>query len=346
MDQSRYRDKSYLVTYDLTTDIFDAFNLELDDIVPIRSVYMLYTNQGMKILKKVNYGIDDLLYLDHITNHIIENGYPYVVPFMKTKCGEFYLETEDGIYVVLDLVEGREADYQNPIDISMISKALCRLHIASRGINEAAASRNKLYSWVPSFEKRASEFLKFKEIAELHQIKSGFDRLYLEYVDKFYDDAEKSIMLLKSSQYRALCDMASKMGNICHHDLAYHNIIIDIAGNVYFVDFDYSILDLRVHDISNLIVKSIRNCNWDLEKAMRVIENYCSIEKISSDEFDVLYDFMVFPQDFYDISKCYYMRTKKWDEDYFLLKLEARTGCYNDRKEFLDSFKEAYLRLK
>lgn len=346
MDQSRYRDKSYLVTYELTTDIFEAFDLRIDDIVPIRSVYMIYTDKGVKVLKKINYGIEDLMFINKTVEHIISNGYPYVVPFMRTIDGQFYLKRDDGIYVVLNLVDGREADYQNPIDLNMAAKALCRLHIASRGMGSVPVQRDNLYSWIPSFEKKAADLMKFKEIAEFHEIKSGFDRLYLDYMDIFYKDALESIRLLKASNYYKLCDYTAEERGICHHDLAYHNLIIDRDNNVHFLDFDFCILDLRVHDLANLIVKSIKNCNWDMEKARGVVENYCSIERLNSDEVEVLYDFLVFPQDFYDISKCYYMKTKKWDEDDFLSRLETRVGYYKDRRTFLKGFREVCGKLK
>lgn len=339
MEQSRYRDKSYLVTYELTTDIFEGFGLKVDDIMPIRSVYMLYTDKGIKVLKKLIYGIDDLMFINNMMDYVMHNGFENVVPFLKACDGNYYIEKDDGIYVVIDLIEGREADYQNPIDLSMVSKALCRFHNASRGIKDVPRHRNNLYTWVPSFEKRAEELLKFKEVADLHEIKTGFDKLFLDYAERYYEDAVKSIKLLKSSDYYKLCDTVNETKNICHHDLAYHNTIIDINSNVYFVDFDYCILDLRIHDIANLLVKSIKNCGWDVEKASGIIRDYSFIDALDDSELDVLYDFLIFPQEFYEISRSYYMRTKKWDEDEFQSKLENKVSYFSDRENFMKEFK-------
>src|SRR5690554_851320 len=100
--------------------------MKVDDVVPIRSVYMIYTDKGVKILKKINYGLDELHFINSIMEHVTANGYNHVVSFMKSEDGSFYIEREDGIYVVLNLVEGREADYKNPIDLALVSKALCR----------------------------------------------------------------------------------------------------------------------------------------------------------------------------------------------------------------------------
>jgi len=339
MDLSRYRDKAYLVTYELTADMFDLYDIKVDDVVPIRSVYMLYTDKGVKILKKINYGIDELQFINSVMEHITGNGYKYVVPFMKTVEGSYYMEREDGIYVLLDLVEGREADFKNPIDLAMVSKALCKLHNSTRGLEKIIDKRNNLFTWIPDFKNRALDLLKFKEIAELHHIKSDFDNLFLKWVDIYHEQALKSIEILENSSYEELCRRVEEQKNICHHDLAYHNIIIDSESNVYFVDFDYCILDLRVHDLANLITKAIKGFNWDIEKAEDIIENYCSIDKISDEEFYVLYGLLSFPQDFYEVSRQYYMKTKNWDEEDFLSRLERKCSYYEDRKNFLEALK-------
>ncbi|MDI6617130.1 MAG: CotS family spore coat protein [Clostridiales bacterium] len=340
MELSRYRDKSYLVNYELTIDIFESFGLIVDDIVPVRSVFMLYTNKGAKILKKIDYSLGELEYINSLMRYVNKNGYKYIAPFMNTVDGNFYLKRPDGIYVVIDLIEGREADFQNPIDLSSVSKALCRFHNSTRGFTCTIEKRNNLNKWIMTFERRASDLVKFREIASLHEIKTGFDNLYLKYVDEYLDEAKESITLLKESPYPKLCTESYNNKNVCHHDLAYHNIIINSENDVYLVDFDYCIADLRIHDIGNLIVKAIKNCKWDIEKAKKIIEDYSSVDALKSEELQVLYDFLIFPQDFYDISRCYYMKTKNWDEYDFLSRLETKAGYYDDRKTFFNNFKQ------
>lgn len=344
MDQSRYRDRAYLVTYELTTDIFDAYDIQVDDIVPIRSVYILYTDKGVKILKKINYSLEELEFINNVVDHAGKN-YPFIVSFMKTVSGKYYIKKDEGIYVVLNLIEGREADFQNPVDISMISKALCKLHYATSNIDGVIMGKDNLFNWIPDFKKRADELVKFREISELHHIKSSFDKLFLEYIDRYYEEALHAIELLQASSYNKLCSEGSHVKSICHHDLAYHNIMIDNNSNVHFVDFDYCIFDLRIHDIANFIVKSVKYCNWDIDKAVTILENYRSIDQISKEELKALYGFLMFPQDFYEISRQYYMKTKNWDEGDFLSRLERKTGYYSDRKQFLHDLNE-YIKMR
>lgn len=48
----KFRDKVYLSTYMLDTDLFDKFDFLVEDATPVRSVFILKTTEGLKILKK------------------------------------------------------------------------------------------------------------------------------------------------------------------------------------------------------------------------------------------------------------------------------------------------------
>ena len=50
----RYKDKAYLSKYDLDVNLFSKFNLLVYDVIPVRKVFILDTNKGDKVLKKVN----------------------------------------------------------------------------------------------------------------------------------------------------------------------------------------------------------------------------------------------------------------------------------------------------
>lgn len=343
MDLSRYRDKSYLVTYELTTDIFDAFGVKVDEIVPVRSVYVIDTDSGTKILKKVNYGLQELHFINSVINYINKNGYSYTVPFTRTVDGGYYIERDEGIYVMLDIIRGREADFQSPEDMGIVSGALCKFHNATRGFTTVMEKRNNLFLMVPSFIKKARDMQRFMEIAEFHEIKTDFDELFLKYADRHYTQAAKAIELLQKSAYEKLCSETLNKGNICHHNLEPHNIIIDDEANAYFADFDSCMLDIRVHDIVNLITKSIKQFNWNFDMADNIISGYCSVDELSREEIEVMYGLFTFPQDFYEISRQYYMKTKRWDEDEFLLRLQRKAGYYEERESFIEEFNHKYL---
>lgn len=335
----RYRDKAYLSKYFLDTDLFDNYDFLVEDATPIRTIYILKTDKGMKILKKVDYGTEEVMFLYNSLNKI-RRKYPYVVNFKETIFGKPYVEYEGGIYTVIDIIEGRECIFENPIDLLKVSKALAKLHIAGENIGVYNGKRNQLGKMIDKFREKAKSMEVYRDIANIHINKSEFDRLYLEYADYYIGCIKDASKHLERSPYRELC-MTSH--TLCHHDLAHHNILIGNDDNVYFIDFDYSVIDLPYHDLSNIITKAIKHNGWNIEISDSIMEAYMSEKRLSKEEISVLYGYLLFPQDFYDISSFYYMRTRSWDEDEFVDKLKRKAGYKEDRERFLKEFKKKWV---
>jgi CotS family spore coat protein len=172
----------------------------------------------------------------------------------------------------------------------------------------------------------------------MHNTKNQFDTIFLSNVDYYIDEIKKSIDILEKSPYYKICSEEDKIV-LCHHDLAHHNIIIK-DNEAYFIDFDYSIIDIKVHDLCNFINKVIKNFAFDEEKAEQIINCYSSVNNIDSRELKVLYGMLTFPDDFYSISKDYYTRLKQWDKEVFIGRLIKKCEYKEFRKEFLKSFYE------
>lgn len=337
--ENRYRDKVYLSNYMLDTDLFDCFDFLVEDATPIRSVYILKTDKGMKILKKVDYSVDELMFLFNSLNKIREQ-YPYVINFRESIYGKPYVEYEGGIYVVLDLIEGRDCVFENPIDLKAAAAALAKLHRAGESVDTGYAPRNKLVSLTDKYRQKIKSMEKYKEIAEMHVNKNEFDKIFLQYADYYINCIKSAYEYIINSSYVEFCQSKH---TLCHHDLAHHNILIGENENIYFLDFDYSVIDLPYHDMANIITKAIKHNGWNIDTANLIVEAYMEDRKLSGDEMKVLYGYLLFPQDFYDIAASYYMKTRNWDEEEFIDKLKRRAEYREDREKFLREFKERWI---
>lgn len=335
----RYRDKAYLSNYSLDTRLFDYFDFLVEDAAPIRSVYVLNTNKGMKILKKVDYGMEELNFLYNSLN-VIRKKYPYVINFRESIDGNPYVRYEDGTYVVLDIIEGRDCIFENPLDLKKAASALARLHTAGEDVAIDHRIRNNLGKLMDKYEEKLRALEKYKEIANMHVNKSEFDRLYLKYADYYISCIKKAYSYIEESCYKELC---SQRHTLCHHDLAHHNILMGKDDNVYFIDFDYSVIDLPYHDISNIITKAIKHNEWEIDIANLVLEGYMENRELSKGEIEVIYGYLLFPQDFYDITSNYYMKNRGWEEEEFKDKLKRKAEYKDDREKFLMKFEERWL---
>ncbi|MBV7272380.1 CotS family spore coat protein [Clostridiaceae bacterium UIB06] len=333
----KYKEKDYLTKYDLCIQLFNRFNLKVHDVMPVRGVYIVSTNDGEKVLKRVEYTKEELRFIYSILSYI-RTKFSRVMDFVKDVNGEIYTIWNGNMYCVMDMVEGKECNFNSPIDVKIAARGLGELHNASEGFKTSLNSKYNNGKLVDTFKRRIQEMEFFKNIASVHRKRSEFDEIFLNNVDIYIEEIKKSIDMLQKSFYYKLCSEEDKIV-ICHHDLAYHNILIN-NEEAYFIDFDYAMIDLKVHDLCNFINKVVKSFAFDIEKASIILENYFATNTLNKRELEVLHAMLTFPEDFYSISKDYYTKRKDWEEDVFLDRLKRKSNYKEDREEFLEKFRE------
>lgn len=345
----RYKDKAYLSKYDLDVDLFREFDLVVKDVIPVRKVFILDTDKGDKVLKKVSYSTARLEFINYGIEFIKNNNFYRIFEFEKSKNKLIYVTWKNDIYCIMNLVQGRECEYSNPVDVMLTSRALAELHTASLGlINdetfEMLLAQNKEQNlcgkMIDNFKEKLRKLMYFKSIVTLYENKNEFDNIFLANEEYYEESIKQSIKILEQSEYYNLCREKEKIA-FCHHDLAHHNILIN-KEEVYFLDFDYAVLDLKVHDICNFINKAIKNFAFDMEKCQNILNDYTKVNKLNHDELVVLYGMLSFPEDFYSIARDYYTRKKQWSEEIFLSRLNTKVQYKEDREVFLEEFKNYY----
>ncbi|NMM61582.1 CotS family spore coat protein [Clostridium sp. P21] len=333
----KYNEKMYLTKYDLCVDLFNEFDLVINDVVPLRSVYMVSTDKGEKVLKKVEYTEEELKFIYNVASYI-RSKFPRVMDFVKNKSNEIYTIWDGNMYCIMDMVVGTECDFSSPVDLDIAAEGLGELHLASEGFKTNLSNRCNTGKLIDQFKRKIQEMNFFKSIASAYENKSEFDEIFVKNVDYYIEEINKSVQMLEKSYYYKLCSEEDKIV-VCHHDLAHHNILIN-HDKAYFIDFDYAIIDLKVHDLCNFINKVVKNFAFDIEKSKRILEKYCTKNTLNKRELEVLSAMLTFPDDFYSISKDYYTKRKDWNENVFLERMKKKSGYKEDREEFLQQFKK------
>lgn len=339
MKKIKYAHKNTLCEYDLSLDFFKELGIKINDVVPLRKVFLLYTDEGNKILKKVNYDIDRINIISDSLDYI-KKKYNNVISFDKLKNSLNYIQWKGNLYVVMDLLQGREATFSNPIEIELCAENLAMLHNASNGLKEYLEkkySKNMMdISLKDKFTMSYDNLCNLKEMVSKYKYKNQFDTLFMENVDKYLDEIVNVNNKLEKSSYISLRNMEDKI-SICHNDLAYHNFLIN-DRDVNILDFDFMTIDLRVIDIADFILKSIKNVAFDINKMILEINSYEKINKLSLEEKEVLGILIEFPRDFYSIVDDYYNKRKSWDYDVFLNRLLGKLDNESFRYEFLETY--------
>ncbi len=330
-----YLDKNYLSKYDLDIKLFDKFKLKVYDVMPLRKVYILVTDRGNKVLKKIDYTLEEFEFITNALNYIKIN-FDRVIEFEQTIDNKIYEEWKGEIYCVMNMVEGKECEFSNLVDLGIASQGIGELHKASEGFRYKNSSKYICGNLIGDLNRKKEELLFLKKMANLYENKREFDNIFLKNVDSYIKKTEESISLLNKNLYYKLCSEEDKIA-LCHHNLAHHNIIIK-NSKAYFIDFDFAMIDLKIHDICNFINKVNKNIPLDIEKAKVIISNYRLTNTLSNNELNILFSMLTFPEDFYEIAKDYYTRRKEWEEQVFIAKLNRKLKLEEARIDFLESF--------
>lgn len=341
MLDSKFKEREYLKEYSLDIALFKKFNLDVKDIIPVRKVFIVITKDGEYILKKIDYSVDKLLFINEGLQYVSKNGFDRVLNYVKSENNRIYEEYKGDIYCVMKLVQGKESVYSNPIDVSIDTRAIAQLHKASRGFRgrfEECDLRGKLPL---NLEKELEEIIFIKNMVSRYGNRNEFDELFINNVDNIIDKGRKTLNYLNNTNYYNLLQQEDKVA-FCHHDLAYHNILIN-DNEAYFIDFDYAIIDLKVHDLANFIIKVIKDFAYDIDKAEKIIDEYGQYNSLDDKEIKVLYALMAFPHKLFDLIKNYYYKEKNWEYATFLSRFKEKIQYIKEEDEFLEKFKNKYL---
>lgn len=339
MNKFRYVDNDILCKYDLSEEFFSKLDFDIEDMIPLRKVFILITNEGKKILKLIDSSEERIEFINKALKYT-SSKYEDLLSYYENKEGKIIYESIKNKYVILNMIEGREVTFSNPVEIEMCTKAMANMHIASRGIFnvlQADIVKGNLGEYLPyEFNKAKDDLVSIKEYVLRFRHKVEFDEIFLENVDNKIDEIQKSIELMAMCNYNTLLEDFNKRV-LCHNDLAHHNFIVD-GDKIKIIDFDYCKIDTRAVDISNFALKVIKSTYYDMDTFKIIIDNYNSIDKLAKDEIKLIYSILSFPRDFITIVRDYYYKQKKWEYEVFLNRLNDKIKNEVHRKEFINKF--------
>ena len=338
MVKTRYVDKNILCEYDFKEEFINLLGIKINDVIPLRKVFVLFTDKGKKVLKITDSTKDRIDFIDKVLK-IIESEYPMVLKYTRNTNGDIITVWKGKKYVLLDMVEGREATFTNPIEVELCTKAIAKMHIASnnifKNISEEEIKKNSGENLINKMEEEYYTLLQLEELVNKYRYKNEFDNLFLQNVDNAKKDLIKTIEELKDSRYESLINNKENRV-LCHNDLAHHNFIID-GDKVNIIDFDYCSIDMRIVDIYGYAMKVIKNLAYNEEIIELIIKSYDEVNKLEKEEVEILRKLINYPKDFISIATDYYFKQKAWSEEVFLSRLKNKLEIDKFRIEFLNN---------
>ncbi len=320
--------------------IEEAYGLKIRELRQIRNVYRADTDCGIKSFKRAHMSPSYFLFLYSAVNHLLKNGFEGVIPYAPTVDGRICIQDGTHIYYAADWLESRECKFKDRSDLNRAIKAAAGLHKASHGYVPPETAKPRVYynKWVDKFEKKCIELLEFSKTIEDKGYIDAFDEVFAKHLAYYWNQGKQSIAMLGSCAYADCSRLSREKGEFCHHDMANHNFLITPDDRTYLIDFDYSIMDTRLHDVSSLVIRNMRYGVWDLGKAYHILNEYDRQYTLSKEELEVIKAFMTFPQDFWQVGLQYYVENQPWTMEFFMMRLNRVVDDRDKRDQFLSGF--------
>lgn len=308
----------------------ENYDVTILNIIKVKNVYKVVGVEGNFCLKQFRYGFSRFKFVMDIFEHLKCEGFENILDVIETFSQKKYIKFFDVYFYLSIWVESRELNYSNYYDLIRASQHIAKFHNYTKGfkVSKCSEPNERWMKWFEIFEKKIDDMNKFRKIIKEKEELSVFDKIYLKNIDENIKIANESIENLYKFDYEGIMKEHIKNNCVCHHDLANHNILIDKNQKIYFIDFDYAILDTNLHDLGSFVMRCLKIGRWDHDKFKIIINSYRDIKCLSKKELFLMLSFILFPNDFWQVGLQYYVERIDWCEEKFLKRL---TRCENDK---------------
>jgi len=326
--------------------IEDNYSITVYNIEKIKNVYRVEADKKLFCFKIIKYEYGHFLFIYSAMKHLQNKGFKNIPKFIKNIKGNEYTRFNDKNAYLIEWVNARKCNFDNPLDLFAATTKLAELHKMSEGFTVTSYMKPRIgwLKWITTFRTRCNEILDFKRRINEKTIKSEFDNLYLKVLNNEIKRCNKSIEHILKTDYEIKMKNEMKRKGFCHHDYANHNILIESNGNIDIIDFDYCMLDTHLHDLASLMIRKMKNGKWSIDNALEILNNYNAINKIYQSDIPIIAAFIEFPQSYWQIGIQYYWEKQPWGEEFFIKKLKRIIDDADERQEFVNEIRKINFR--
>lgn len=313
------------------------YNIKIIKLSSVRGSIIIETCKEKYIAKKINVTQEKWAFVNLLKEHLACNGFPCTDRYLTPSDGEGIFRVGEDCWTICTYNGGRESNFDEKPELEQICKSVARMHKATRNFKpkEIINVREELGKTPLTYNKRLDELKRLKKKAEKGH--SQFDMLFLKTCGYFIESGQEAVKLINGNSYDAVIKTAIRKQETCHCDLTYQNILVDKRGT-YIINFECAAFDTKIYDITNLIRRKMRKCNWAPKEAEKMILDYHSINELTYDDIIVLKAMLMFPQKYWRIANKHYNMKRAWAEKGMVNKLQEAVNEQQAHADFIKAF--------
>lgn len=283
---------------------------------------LLYTDKGIKRLKKVKCDEAKVLFAASAYEHIYQNGFTGISCINMNLSGSYSVRYDKNIYILQDFMKGKVYEIQDETDAEAVGRALAELHRAGTGFIPAPGSRARVDwgKWMEKFKANSISISKYKELVGQKEEKNRFDKLFEDNADEFFEKMFNSYLALKEYGYLDKVRQAMACNQITHGEFKKHSIIKQDGEGIFITNFENCSYDVCESDIATLFDSFSGRNKARLVSA--AANGYSSVKPLDIYSLKIIEALLLCPKRFFKVVESYYGKKKNYNELELVNKLE------------------------
>lgn len=329
-----------LKRHDLKVLVESLYDLEIKSMQEGDRGILIYTDRGIKRVKKVKSDEAKILFAASAYEHIYNNGFRQISCIRRNLNGSYHIRYDKDNYILQDFTMGRVYEIKTKEDAAAVGKSLAQLHKAGEQFVPAAGSRARVDwgKWMEKFKANSISLKKFKETVCMKGQGNTIDKLFIENVDGFIDSIDSSYRLLKENGYLDKVRQAMACNQIIHSEFKKHAIMKEDPSGIFITNFEECSYDNCEVDVATLFESFSGKNKAELTAA--AAEGYSRIKPLDQSSVKIIKAFILYPKRFYKVADSVYGRRKNYNEIELAQKLDRSIKREKRKDEivrFLDS---------
>lgn len=240
-------------------------------------------------------------------------------------------------FYLTELPDMRKVKFGDIVDLKRIVTLIAGFRTATRdfGLIHRPERRGKAVLLRKSAE--ALKELSIFELLSRYRIRpTRFDQIYLEYLPKLKEQAQKALEMLETTEYQRLSADVT-IQDMVINNFSRSNLRIKSDGQPLCLRFHDFYWELPIVDLALFLIKTGRSHRWGVEWFNELTDEYRRHYPISKKEFEIIAAVLSFPWQVYRLCNRYFFNQVDWPTARMVEKLERILDTEPQRQSLIAS---------
>ncbi|CAN7671043.1 phosphotransferase [Paenibacillus sp. LjRoot56] len=283
----------------LLAEIAIKYDLSIQQVELIRKtsrsyVMKIIAHQGCFILKRMQMEEHGLQFMVNTEEFLRCRGI-HIPTVYQTNENKHYVKYKGYFYVLQEWICAVPYPLINLDQVVRLADLLGRMHAISKEFQDSHSQiRMGGAKWEQAYEEALHFLGKWRESNAC--VEEPWRKAVFAYIDFYMRTGEFVKVQLKQQGSCMSWGEPDIQVVLSHHDFHTQNILLDEAGKIYIIDWEFVRYDLPSRDMNRLLYAMIKKSRvWNHQAFLKVMRAYLKRNLLSKREMKVLYLDLAFP---------------------------------------------------